>query len=158
MFVQSHKAMYFVLIQIWFQKSFKFSTIVKGKRCSIIQRQLCRIQWFNHKYRNKKIHFWFDLISSSSRIKIVIQVKQSNTKVIVSLLFNIVCQHNVKHVIVHVIMFSHRHPVSNVHDVMFVVINNIMMIEKNSCYHVEVDRYSFMHRNFNYLLFAILNS
>jgi hypothetical protein len=73
------------------------------------------------------------------RIKIVIQVKQLNTKVIVLLLLHIVCLHNVKHVIVRVTMyFLHLH-VLNVHDVMFVVINNITMIEKNLCYHVEVN-------------------
>lgn len=73
------------------------------------------------------------------RIKIVIQAKQLNIKVIVLLLLHIVCQHNVKHVIVHVIMFFLHHHVLNVQDVMFVVINNIMMIEKNLCYHVEVN-------------------
>jgi hypothetical protein len=66
-------------------------------------------------------------------------VKQLNIKVIVLLLLLIVCQHNVKHVIVRVIMFSPHLHVLNVQDVMFVVINNITMIEKNLCYHVEVN-------------------
>lgn len=73
-----------------------------------------------------------------NRIKIVILAKPSNTKVIVLLWSPIVCQLNVKHAIVHAITFSLHLPVWNVHGVMFVVINNITMIEKNSCYHVEV--------------------
>jgi hypothetical protein len=87
-----------------------------------------------------KIFSELNLVRSISfRSQIVILVKQLNIKVIVLLLLVIVCQHNVKHVIVHVIMFFLHHHVLNVHDAMFVVINNIMMIEKNLCYHVEVN-------------------
>jgi hypothetical protein len=65
-------------------------------------------------------------------------VKLSNTKVIVLLSWPIVSLQNVIHVIVHVITYFLLHHVLNVRDAMFIVINNIMMIEKNLFNHVEV--------------------
>ena len=74
------------------------------------------------------------------RIKIDTVEKQSNTKAIVSSLLLIVCPLNAKLVIVRVTMSSPRLHVSNALAVMFVAINNITTIEKNSCNPAEVGR------------------